>query len=393
MTNKLRIIDLTKNALILEADSSFEAKKWQASLGGTIKIGEVVEEFKTLKELISSLTTDYLINKFTNKSDKKIIFGFSLYGDTLWRYHAELNTLGLRLKKELLKKHHKGRFISAQDGVLTSVQVTKNKMIAKGADILVISGLYSFYLCKTVAVQDFEEYSERDYGRPQRDAHSGMLPPKLTQIMLNLAQGDSQKKLLDPFCGSGTVLQEAALMGYKNITGSDISEKAINDTKENLKWLAGKYKLNNIKSKLILSDIKKLPEKIPTNSIDIVVTEPYLGPLIRKNISVISMLAIIQELESLYLASFNSLAKMVKQNSRLVIVFPLFKTDHGIYSLKILEQLGKIGFNRINPIQEKISLFAKVGPTARGSLVYQRPDQKVEREIFIFKYHKKTEAD
>jgi len=47
-----------------------------------------------------------------------------------------------------------------------------------------------------------------------------------------------------------------------------------------------------------------------------------------------------------------------------------------------------MGFSRINPFPENISLFAKIGPTARGSLIYSRPDQKVEREIFIFQYGK-----
>jgi hypothetical protein len=39
-------------------------------------------------------------------------------------------------------------------------------------------------------VQDIDAYAERDFERPMRDAFVGMLPPKLAQIMLNLAVGE-----------------------------------------------------------------------------------------------------------------------------------------------------------------------------------------------------------
>jgi hypothetical protein len=51
--------------------------------------------------------------------------------------------------------------------------------------------------------------------------------------------------------------------------------------------------------------------------------------------------------------------------------------------------MEQMGFKRQNPFPENVSLFAKIGPTARGSLIYSRPDQKVEREIFIFQYKKR----
>src|SRR5205823_3602162 len=92
------------------------------------------------------------------------------------------------------------------------------------------------------AVQPFEQFSARDFGRPGRDDLSGMLPPKLAIIMINLAANDTISVLLDPFCGSGTILSEALLLGYKNLIGSDISEKAVADTKTNLDWIANKFR-------------------------------------------------------------------------------------------------------------------------------------------------------
>jgi hypothetical protein len=100
------------------------------------------------------------------------------------------------------------------------------------------------------------------------------------------------------------------------------------------------------------------------------------------------MMAIIKDLESLYLSSFKIFKKILKPKGQVVIIFPLFRTLDGVFTLRVLEALEKEGFSRTNPFPERVSYFAKIGPTARGSIIYQRPDQKVEREIFIFQWQK-----
>ena len=93
-------------------------------------------------------------------------------------------------------------------------------------------------------MQPFKDLSRLDFGRPARDDFSGMLPPKLAQIMINLAQVQNPEALIiDPFCGSGTILSEALLMGYKDLLGSDISPKAIADTYKNISWIKDLYKI------------------------------------------------------------------------------------------------------------------------------------------------------
>lgn len=129
-----------------------------------------------------------------------------------------------------------------------------------------------------MAVQPFKELSFRDYGRPARDDKSGMLPPKLAQIMINLSGANPDRAALDPFCGSGTILTEAMLMGFKNIIGSDISGKALRDTKDNIAWIQSKFQISNFNFQLFNSGAARISEHTAPNSIDAIITEPYLGP-------------------------------------------------------------------------------------------------------------------
>ncbi len=386
VSTDLKTIDLTSQALIVKTDQEIDAVSWQKALGGCVKIGKIFNSYKSQSELIQSLTTPSLKDEIGRKSEGKIVFGFSLYGDLVRHERKKFNSLGLHLKKEWQRSGLKSRFIVAKDDALSSVQVIKNKLLTQGAEILVVCGLSDIYLGLTVAVQDFEDYSGRDYGRPRRDSRSGMLPPKLAKIMLNLGGAKPGLTILDPFCGSGTILQEALLMNIDTVIGSDISQKAVADTIANLNWLQKNRQISKNPTRVFTADVSSLDTLLEKQSVDLVVTEPFLGPTISKNISIINMLSLVQELETLYLAAFKTLARIIKPGGRLVFVFPLFKTVHGIFALKILERLEKMGFSRINPFPENISLFAKIGPTARGSLIYSRPDQKVEREIFVFQY-------
>ena len=59
----------------------------------------------------------------------------------------------------------------------------------------------------------------------------GMMPPKLVQMMINIAlsthQSTNQPTIYDPFCGLGTTLIEAANMGMTRIYGSDLSPEMV----------------------------------------------------------------------------------------------------------------------------------------------------------------------
>ena len=95
----------------------------------------------------------------------------------------------------------------------------------------------------------------------------------------------------------GYFVQEALMMGYRRIFGGDLSAKAVADTKKNMGWLYEKYGLKEKEVKIQLSDAKELKKIFAADSIDAVITEPYLGPPLKPSVSVVEILAIIQELE------------------------------------------------------------------------------------------------
>ncbi|MBU1149254.1 hypothetical protein KKI23_04150, partial [Patescibacteria group bacterium] len=202
-------------------------------LGGTIKMGKIINQIDVNK-LKSAQTIELLANYLSGKP--RPIFGLSYYGQS-GKLREEMTRIGLSVKTLLKTKNISSRLVTSKQTVLSSVVVAKNHLLHKGAEFVWLSVDKKIYLGVTETVQEFAEYSQRDFGRPSRDNHSGMIPPKLAKIMINLAGIKKTDSLLDPFCGSGTILQEAMLLGYRQIIGSDISDKAVRDSKNNIDWL------------------------------------------------------------------------------------------------------------------------------------------------------------
>lgn len=355
---------LLEEVLIMEIPQEIKAKELIRQIGGTIKIGRVLKEVDK-KDLKNSLEEIILEKKPNNK---KFFFGFSLYDHKF----VDLKRIGLEIKKLLKEEGVSSRLVTGRESKLSSVIVEENKLVEdNGLELMIIADNQNYIIAETLAVQPFKELSKRDYGRPQRDDLSGMLPPKLAQIMLNLALGEKRNeeglKILDPFCGSGTVLSEALLLGYKNLIGSDISERALDDTAENLDWTVKQMGVEGGKSELILSRAEDLDQEIKKESIDIIVTEPYLGPQrgfheIKKTI---------KELELLYSQALTAFHKILKKDGRLVMIWPVFMSREGALNMNPNIK----GWKKIN---EKI-----FNTSNRRLWTYGRSGQKVFREIVV----------
>lgn len=329
--------------LIIDHDK-FDYFKIMRQLGGTIKIGIVLGDNPDYGPILGAA------NSSANKG--KFKFGVSFY-------NVKKSNFGMKAKTILKERGISARLVESKENALSSVIVTKEKV----QDFLVLPDYFGL----TVAVQDFKDYSHRDYDRPAADALSGMLPPKTAKMMINLAQADFDAVILDPFCGSGTILSEALAMGYSNLVGSDFSQKAINDTKKNIFWLKDELNVKGLDLKIEKIDVKDLGKALPAGSIDAIITEPFLGKPMRGNERPETVRAIIDELQGLYLQAFSEFKKVLKKSGRLVMVIPEWHIQGEIFKLK-LDGLEKAGWQRID----------------QGDLMYKREDQKVWRNICIW---------
>ncbi|MCX6709526.1 MAG: methyltransferase domain-containing protein, partial [Candidatus Woesearchaeota archaeon] len=77
-----------------------------------------------------------------------------------------------------------------------------------------------------------ENFAEREPKRRPGFAPVSM-SPKLCRAMVNLCSAGKKESITDPFCGTGGIILEAAILGYKT-EGFDIDSEMIEKAKENI---------------------------------------------------------------------------------------------------------------------------------------------------------------
>ena len=372
---------VSRECAVVELPHGMNAALLQKRLGGVIKIGEVV----------AAAPHDSILNTMEEllRKDKKTIFGISVYSlDESVRLRPLLEKtqrMGIDLKKKFREEGNRSRFAVSKEQTLSSVAVVKNKLLSEGIEILVLADKERVTLGTTMTVQDFEEYNRRDYGRPKPSPRSGMLPPKVAQMMINLSQVKPDQTLLDPFCGSGTVLQEAAFLGVQHLIGTDRNPETVDDAKQNLDWFQKTFNVHPSSLRLSVCDVRTLLEKIPPQSVDAIVTEPYLGPPLTGRETAGELQKNTKDLEGLYADAFREFARIMKPGGVVTIIFPRFQKGAQRFEIQIFPQIQKHSF-RVDALFAGLeSLALPFRPNPRGSVVYQREDQYVAREIFRFK--------
>ncbi|MFH1193646.1 MAG: RsmD family RNA methyltransferase [bacterium] len=339
-------------ATILESPEKIDINE----LGGLPKLAELLEDGVAFRDIKKIIVAELLkLGK-----NQKIFFGLSFYNNA---NRGLYNGLGREIKNALKDAGGKARWAVSRELALSSVYIKTNKLLTRGFDFDIVFHGGKICVAKTVAVQDFSDYEFRDMRRPRRDLVSGMTPTKLAKTLINLG-GQGRESFLDPFCGSGTFLMEAALLGFKKICGSDASDKAVADTKENMSWLQKFYKFNST------IEIKKCRAeealKCWGGKFDCIATEPYLGPPVRGELAKHKAIDLQKEIGANYEKYLSGLSAVLNPGGCLVLIVPFFITEKGDFFLPL--KLKENGLKTvINPI------------------LYSRPDQKVGREIYVLK--------
>ncbi|HSX18290.1 MAG TPA: DNA adenine methylase [Candidatus Saccharimonadales bacterium] len=342
-------------------------------LGGTIKVARLLSVLPTTKW---SQLLDYLKKTIPQHlqhvSEGPFTLGLSLYGLSV--PINEINKGTLTIKRAVKPTGRNIRVVPNKNAELNAAQVLHNKLTHKGAwELLLIRDGSQTYLAQTLFVQDIEAYAARDQARPKRDARIGMLPPKLGQIIINLAVGhiksqdSSRVRILDPFCGTGVVLQEALLMGY-SVLGTDSNERLIEYSKTNIRWLVQKYP--NLSGHVSIEIGDATDFKWPRFSA--VASEVYLGRPLNNLPDQAELKKIINDVNTITKKFLLNLAPQLKKGQKVSLAVPAWKTKTGFKYLPLIDHLTDMGYNRVQ--------FQHV---RREDLIYFREDQIVARELLV----------
>ncbi|MEP6710655.1 MAG: methyltransferase domain-containing protein [Candidatus Saccharibacteria bacterium] len=347
--------------------------------GGIQKAGRVVAEIHgDWRRVSQKIVTEYT-NTWSN-FDGKITLGISTYGfDVSTR---EIQKTGIVLKQKLKKSGVSLRLIPNPGLTLNTAISHHNKLglSHNKVELLVVRGRNGkVIVAESTGAQNITAYTKRDQERPKRDAFVGMLPPKLAQIMINLARPqqvavvgaapvNEPLRILDPFCGTGVVLQEAALMGY-SVYGTDLADKMVDFSRTNLKWLANTHRVE-VNSTLEQGDAMDMKWQQP---IDSVVGESYLGQPFSAPPSPTKLSEVRRNCDHIISSFLRNISGQLKSGTPLCIAIPAWKDINGTFThLSLIEKLDDLGFEKHK--------FKLVSP---DDLLYFREDQVVARELLV----------
>lgn len=96
--------------------------------------------------------------------------------------------------------------------------------------------------------------------------HPSAMPPKLARCMINLARPKAGDLVFDPFCGTGSMLIEAALIGCR-VLGADIQWRMVKGSRANL----AHFRITP--EGLMVADAKNPP----VTAVDCIVADPPYG--------------------------------------------------------------------------------------------------------------------
>lgn len=341
-------------------------------LGWSIKCVEIISEIKNSKYLLSDSIK--IIEKNNQKVSGKFCFAIADYW--LWQ---NIFTYWIQIKKELKKDWINNiRFVNKENNNINAAVFKKEKLVNEWIEINYIKIQEKVFIWKTIAYQDVDNYSRRDYWK-SRDMQIWMLPPKLAQIMINLTWNETNQ-IYDPFCWLGTVLIEAINSWYQHIYWSDINPNMTKATGKNLSLYLDK----NINCKIFEQDASRIwkLDFLKWNNISIV-TEWYLGSIMTKwHVTLEKIQEERKEILSIYKWFFNDLSRM-NYKWQIVISFPFWHLKWKYYYFEeIYELIRNSWFTAKKLLPENLEFKE----SKYWSLLYHRPSQQVWREIFcLFK--------
>ncbi len=387
-----KIKSISDYAAILDVDPCLVAFD---RLGGSVKFTKILSVLETTNwQEIEQFLIKVAPEHSQNMAKGKMHLGISAYGYTI--NPKQVLKTAINLKKAIIPTGRSVQVVPNKDTALNSAQVIHHKLLKQnGWELIIAKNNQQTVIAQSIKVQDIESYAKRDQNRPSRDSKVGMLPPKLAQIIINLATGRLPAEaiqsickipadqpipknhfvgslVLDPFCGTGVIIQEAAIMGY-DCLGTDINLEMIKYSENNIQWLRNQNSSpidSNIQIQLLNGDATNYqwPKK-PS----FIASEIYLGKPLAKNPSIDQINLEMYHCQELLQKFLSNIHSQIKSGTRLCLAIPAWQYRPGkLIRLRLLDSLESIGYNRVS--------FKNSDPL---DLIYYRPNQVVGRELLV----------
>ncbi|MFW9844639.1 MAG: TRM11 family SAM-dependent methyltransferase [Candidatus Thorarchaeota archaeon] len=412
------VTDHSRHAVILDFKQKLtleDVVDMQGALGGCYKIGRVIQTYNIIlpmnayptngkpdKEALDILTSvPWLPSLWQRPRGKKIKFGVSTYpiidGKAPIQYRKFTRGLDDTIKKLLLQKGARRADYFAYDEpdrrrakrmnlALWPKTISKNNLLTPpNAEILAVFTEKNLYIARTMVIYDSVLQQYRDESRPYISKEIST-SPKVCRTLLNLAGARPGDTVLDPFCGTGTLLMEAAMLGMKCI-GIDIDGNQVQGTKSNLTWF-GRDIGERVHFDVFRGDARNLASLV-SKQVDAVAFEPSLGPVSKKKPTAEEAESTIKELTELYREALTQIAQVLRPDGRVAMTIPVIISKSGPVTMDIREMIEGTGLgvykmlpadmiNSLSDSEERLYITPN-----REVLPERKMGQIVQRQIIV----------
>jgi hypothetical protein len=203
------------------------------------------------------------------------------------------------------------------------LRVLPEETAERGMDFIICGGTSDSQrtFAQTIDVSDLSGYDKRDFGRPFQDPRK-TLSPRIGRLLVNLSSMARTRTLLDPFCGLGTILQEAIMCGL-SVVGVDRDQGVVTKAKSNLEWLKIEYGVGDtIHTNLFAYDARRISRaRVPR--VQSIASEPILIPILEKNPGVEMAKRLIEKAKEAYVKALREMALVIgDRNDRIALTTP-----------------------------------------------------------------------
>lgn len=280
-----------------------------SQLAGIHKFSPLVAEFEGDEESVASLTDR--VSEELEAVRRLSVSGYDVpeddYEEIVRALLDAVRDAGFR-KVRLLRP--KGNELLAEDVLSREV-----------LDVIAFPHGKGYGLGPTAWVADVASIRRKALSKPAPRSEIS-LSPRLARLLVNLSGLSAGQLLVDPFCGSGTILAEG-LSKSINCVGFDSSRNRLRDARKNLEWARrngarGRFELE-------LGDARALHETLQTRA-DGIVTEPVLLPKLDYRPNTQAAGEMVEQASDTYASALASMSRVLRPGGRVVIVVPAIAT-------------------------------------------------------------------